>query len=324
VDGRDKPGHDECGGIRISPPLNPGYACQSDEKGKPAMKDEEPRPLSTGAFKSFVTEYSSAQEGNQSYQRKSLFWSRFTFAAVAAYTAVTFFVLVFSGLAWQIEKDGFYYSQRATVILSNLLPIPVQISNVIIGFVVIPQWTNVGNTYADGMHYKNDFQFSHDDLAPGFTAFQGGTKLEGPTSLGPKQTLNAGAFRTPNGQPLYFPQACFIDEAQGRFKYAHVWGWANYKDILRPEEKRITRYCWEVFGTLNVKDGLQFNHYLCDEGNCQDGACDIYDRMSAHKMPEPELCQPLAIPTGASVALPPSVPPATSPPAPTPSAPPHF
>jgi hypothetical protein len=267
------------------------------------MKEEENRPLSTGAFRSFVTKYGTAQEGNARYQRKSLFWSVLTFCAVAAYTAVTFFVLLFSGLTWVNEKDSVYYSQRATVVLTDLLPVPVSLGPNILGYVVIPQWTNVGNTYASQMNYHNDFQFSHDDLAGGFTAFTGAAKVEGPASLGPKQTLSAGAFRAPNGQPMYFPHTCFFEAAQGKYKYIHVWGWTTYTDILRPEVKRSTRYCWRVYGTLPIEGKLQFNHYLCDEGNCQDDACNVYDRMSAPKsMPEAEQCPPVAIPSDAAIA----------------------
>jgi hypothetical protein len=133
--------------------------------------------------------------------------------------------------------------------------------------------------------------------------------------LGPKQTLNAGAFRAPNGNPVYFPHGCFLDAAEGKYKYIHIWGWAKYKDILRPEIKRITRFCWRIFGTLNAGGKLEFNHYLCDEGNCQDDACNVYDRMSGGKMPELELCKPLSIPNNAAVvpAAPPPIEPAPPP-----------
>jgi hypothetical protein len=268
------------------------------------MADKENSPLTTVAFKSFEAKYAAAQEGNAGYQRKSLRWSVLTFCAVAAYTIVTLFVLLFSGLAWQTEKDNLYYSQRASVILTDVLPVPVLVgTNIIGGYIVIPQWTNVGNTNATEMNYRNNFQFSHDDLPGGFTAFQGGPKIEGPASLGPKQALNAGAFRNENGDPLYFPETCFAQVAQGKYKYVYMWGWAKYTDILRPEVKRETRYCWRIYGTMKVSNNPAFNHYLCDEGNCQDEACKVYERMSGpKKLPDFELCPPVVIPDEAKIA----------------------
>jgi hypothetical protein len=303
----------------------PQSSANGDEKGKEAMANEENRPLTTVAFKSFEGKYATAQEGNASYQRKSLRFSVLTFCAVSAYTAVTFFVLVFSGLAWKTEKDNLYYSQRATVVLNDLEPLAVALNGTLVGYVVIPEWTNVGNTYASEMNYHDEFQFSHEDLPGGFSAFTGPTKVEGPASLGPKQTLTAGAFRTAEGIPMYFPEPCFLDAVQGKYKFIHIWGWTTYADVLRPENKRVTRFCWSVFGTLNVNGKLEFNHYLCDEGNCQDDACTtVYSRITPPKMPQPELCQPLAIPSAAALAptaapISPAQPPQTPPEAPAPA-----
>jgi hypothetical protein len=250
------------------------------------------------ALKSFVTEYKNTQKATDDQQAKALSWSKWTFWTVATYTVLTAALFLLALCTLQDGKTNLYFSQRASIVLNDLLAVPLLINNVVVGYAVIPQWENVGNTPATSFSYFNNYWFSRDDLPNGFTTVVGAGKVEGPTSVGPKEILSAGAFRIKEtGQPAYFPQACFIDLAQrDKLRYSYVWGWAKYKDTLRPENDRTTRYCWRLFGTLNVKGSVQFNHYLCDEGNCQDGECDKYDRMHAPKMPEVELCQPIPIP----------------------------
>jgi hypothetical protein len=132
-------------------------------------------------------------------------------------------------------------------------------------------------------------------------------KIEGPTSLGPKEFLTTGAFRDTNSIPVLFPQNCLNDVLQGKYRFMHIWGWAKYKDILRPNEERTTRFCWRLHGTLTIKGELQFNHYLCDEGNCEDGTCNKYKAMLAPRLPQVETCQLIQIPAGAGLAQQPPV-----------------
>jgi hypothetical protein len=122
--------------------------------------DDEKRPLSVGAFKAFIAEYKSSQENNDEHQNKALGWSIKTFVAVAAYTAITAALLLLGYCTLEDEKTNTYYSQRASVILRNLLPIPTILNNTIIGYIVIPQWENVGNTYATEMTFHSNFYFS--------------------------------------------------------------------------------------------------------------------------------------------------------------------
>jgi hypothetical protein len=267
--------------------------------------DHEQRPLSVGAFKTFVAEYKAAKEADDTYQKKTLGWSVKTFIAVSIYTAITAALLLLGYCTLENGKTDTYYSQRASVILRTLLPIPVTQNNTLIGYLVIPQWENVGNTYAAEMTFHSNYFFSRDDLPNGFTVVDGPGKIEGPTSLGSKEFLTTGAFRDINSNPVYFPQSCLSDAVQGRFRFMHLWGWAKYKDILRPNEERTTRFCWRLYGTLTIKAEIQFNHYLCEEGNCQDGACDKYKAMHAPRLPQIEACQPIQIPTGANLAQPP-------------------
>jgi hypothetical protein len=211
-------------------------------------------------------------------------------------------------LVWMTYENNIV-SQRAYVMMRNLVPLPIGLNNAVIGHIVVPQWENVGNTYAADMTYRSNFQFSRDDLPNGFSVNEGGAKIEGPTSLGPREVLNTGTFRDTDGNPFYFPQSCMNDLFQGKYRYTYIWGWAKYKDFFRPGEERITRYCWRIFGTLVVKGDFQFNHYLCDEGNCQDATCEKYKHMHAPRLPPAETCQ-LQIPIGAAT---PPVPPASPP-----------
>ena len=178
---------------------------------------------------------------------------RRNFFAVAAYTILTALIVYVSYIVMQDGKTNLYYSQRASVVLNTLEPVPLVANGVLIGYLVIPQWTNVGNTNATDLTYFDNFQFSTDDLANGFAVSQGGAHTEGPTSLGPKEIMTTGAFRDSNGTPFIFPHSCFQDLALGKFKYAYIWGVAQYHDVLKPEEKRVTRYCWRLYGTINVK-----------------------------------------------------------------------
>jgi hypothetical protein len=108
-------------------------------------KDEN-SPLSIVAFKSFVAEYKSAQDANRQQDAKTIKWSIRTFVAVAFYTAITLLLLIVGYYTWQTEKTAFYYSQRASVILSGLQVIPI-------GLPAPPgeQWENSGNTYASSL-----------------------------------------------------------------------------------------------------------------------------------------------------------------------------
>jgi hypothetical protein len=63
---------------------------------------------------------------NNSYQAKSLRWSIGTFIAVSIYTAITAGLFVLGYLTFDNEKTNVYYSQRASVILNNLLPILIR------------------------------------------------------------------------------------------------------------------------------------------------------------------------------------------------------
>jgi len=216
----------------------------------------------------------------------------------------------FTGIQLKVAYDNNVVTQRAYVILRNLMLVPVELNKVLIGYIVIPQWENVGNTYASDMTFRSNFQFSRDDLPNGFSVNDGGAKIEGPTSLGPREVLTTGTFRAADGNPFYFPQPCINDVIQGKYRFAYIWGWAKYKDVFKPTEERTTRFCWRLFGTLIVKGELQFNHYLCDEGNCQDAACEKYKFMHPPRLPPTEACQVLEIPIGAVTPPLPQPPPA--------------
>ncbi len=100
--------------------------------------------------------------------------------------------------------------------------VPVELNKVLIGYIVIPQWENVGNTYASDMTFRSNFQFSRDDLPNGFSVNDGGAKIEGPTSLGPREVLTTGTFRAADGNPFYFPQPCINDVIQGKYRFAYI------------------------------------------------------------------------------------------------------
>jgi len=287
------------------------------------MEDED-RPLSVAAFKSFAAEYQTAQAKNDEHQQQNRTWSIRTFVAVAIYTGVTACLFVLGTCTSQTEKDNLYYAQRASIILHDALIVPLSVIvnqtqiNTIIGYYFIPQWENTGNTAALEMNSIVNFQFSRDDLAEGFTNVDSTKKIDGPSSVGPKQVLSAPAFRQPDGSVGFFPQS-YLNEMQQRFRFAYIWGWARYKDVFR-SDIRTTRFCWRIFGTMNVRGELVFLHALCDEGNCTDDGCNRVANPPRPKLPTNETCTmqinlpPGAIPAPPTTSIPvapPIAPPAT-------------
>ncbi len=260
--------------------------------------DDDKRPLSVGAFKAFVAKYEATQGANHEYQRKSLRWSVKTFIVVSIYTAVTTGLFLLGYCTLSEEKNNLYYSQRASIILNKITLVPLLLANVRIGYLLIPEWQNVGNTSATNLTYLFNYRFTRDPLPNGFTSVNDSKKAQGPMAIGPKETLSAGSFETENGAPGYFPQGCVDDTLHGKFRYAYVWGWAKYRDVFKTEKSRETRFCWRLFGTLQIQGIEAFNHLMCDEGNCQDETCDQYNYMKPPPLPTPETCV-MSIPVGA-------------------------
>jgi hypothetical protein len=271
--------------------------------------DNENHPLSIGAFKAFVTQYQVTQDGNSKYQKKSLSWSIKTFVAVSIYTAITAGLFCLGYCTLTEEKENTYYSQRASITLNDISLVPVQLSNVLIGYIVIPKWQNVGNTSANNMTFLVNFQFSRDDLPNGFTSINQRTKDEGPISIAPKETLSTGGIRDDSRIPMYYPQSCVNDMIIDKFRFSYIWGWAKYRDIFRPNKERVTRFCRRLYGLYTSRGDIVFNQYLCDEGNCQDDACDQYNYMRPPRVPAGETCSPIAIPIGAQTQTPAAIPP---------------
>jgi hypothetical protein len=228
-------------------------------------------------------------------------------ALVAGTLAATAFAAYWTSRQWATADDAEYRSLRASVILNDLQIVPTQLNGVLIGYIVLPKWQNVGETSATSMTFRINYQFSRDDLPLGFTNIDGIPMTEGPADIAPKETLNVGGIRDATGNPLYYPQPCLLDMQQDKFRYSYIWGWAKYHDVFKPNILRVTRFCRRLYGIYTIRNELAFNQYLCEEGNCQDGACEKYNTMTAPRMPAPELCQFLKIPAGAQ-GLPPTQP----------------
>ncbi|MGA2795884.1 MAG: hypothetical protein ABSE69_20735 [Roseiarcus sp.] len=256
----------------------------TDLEKAPSAKDQKYGPVSNIVFESFITKYNAAQEANNGYQTKSLNWSVRTFIAVSIYTAVTLALFFLSMCTLQTQKDTFYFSQRASVILSDIDIVPTSWLGTNIGYTLIPRWQNAGGTNADKMSFFINYDFSRDDLPRGFSNVES-PKEEGPTSVGPKETLGSGAVRDKIGRPIIFPQACLDEMTRGKFRFNYIWGTAIYNDILRPDIARTTKFCWRLYGTLSLRGDIKFNHYLCDEGNCQDDACKAAEKFTAPTLP---------------------------------------
>lgn len=284
-------------------------------------------PLSVEAFEIFVTQYQTAQAKNNEHQNQNRIWSIRTFVAVAIYTSITACLFVLGTCTLKTEKDNLYYAQRASIILRDALVVPINVAvnniltNQVIGYYFLPQWENVGNTPALEMNSLVNFKFSRDDLPEGFSNVDTPTKVDGPASVGPKQMLNAPAFRQKDGQVGFFPQSCMLQA--DKFRFAYIWGWARYRDVFQHDLIRTTRFCWRIFGTMNLHNEIAFIHALCDEGNCTDESCDRIATSAPHpKLPTDEICEmQIKLPPGA-VSVPAQPNAGTTNPVPNPSAPP--
>lgn len=146
------------------------------------------------------------------------------------------------------------------------------------------------NASRQQLTYTVNFSFSRDDPPAGFTNFVSAVKIEGPASVGPKETLSFGAFRDKDSRVTIFPRGCLDDFQRGKFRYSYVWGAAVYKDVFKPERNRETRFCWRLYGTLELKGEIAFNHFLCDERNCQDEDCKLQDQRPAPEALPADTC----------------------------------
>jgi hypothetical protein len=199
-------------------------------------------------------------------------------------------------------KQNDALTQRASLIMRDFSVTPLLIpptdppavpNGVLYGYEAIPHWENVGNTIATDVTTFATYYFSRDELPLNFTASEPKETMQGPITIGPHQTISASAFGDRNGQPTFFPQGCLRDVASGKYRYIYIWGRATYRDVFRPQEIRVSIFCWRVHGIVNVDNFWKFRYNLCDEGNCQDSTCDNYKNIAPPKMPPTEQCSTL-------------------------------
>ena len=130
----------------------------------------------------------------------------------------------FTGYQTWVTLKNTWDTQRAFVILRDLILVPLDFNKILVGYILIPQWENVGNTHASDLTYLVNYQFSRDDLPNGFSIVDTTKKVEGPTSLGPKEYLTSGAFRGADGNPVYFPQPLHTRSVAGKIQiHACLW-----------------------------------------------------------------------------------------------------
>ena len=278
-----------------------------ENDNKPSGKDQkytekDMRKAATGSNKNGKPDTNNTNHGSKGGEINMFKIAEFVLLILVF--AATATAAVYTRKQWITADDVEYRSLRASVILNDLEIVPAALNGTLIGYMVVPKWHNVGETSATGLTFRISTQFSRDDLPLGFTEIDNPALLEGPADVAPKETLNVGGMRDPSGVPFYYPQSCLLDMQQDKFRYSYVWGWAKYHDIFRPNVLRTTRFCRRVYGTYLLHNELAFNQYLCQEGNCQDEACEKYDALPQPRMPALEMCQPLKIPLGAGPQAP--------------------
>jgi hypothetical protein len=169
----------------------------------------------------------------------------------------------------EINRRNNVLNNRPNIVMTDLslFQTPQEIA-------VIPRWENTGNIAAHITAQVN-WVFSRDPAPDNFFLVPAATKYK--DSIGPKAVSSA----------VYaaLPLACVSNmKDQHIFRYANVWGSAEYRDSLSDKE-RVTRFCWNILGGINSEGGstgtaTHFLHAMCDDD------CKAYDNIQPPTLPQ--------------------------------------
>jgi hypothetical protein len=232
------------------------------------------------------TQQHAEQIERTTHSDKQLFWARFTFWGLVAYTTITGLMYCANKKAAEAAKqsadtarDALVVSERAFVAFSGLgTPIPYFLSGTVAaGAYTIPiQWTNAGTTATKKGAVYVGHRVSPKPLPDNFDYPSDSPRQ--PFVIGPKGTA-AWDYGVPAAELL---------AVQSEGKHIYFWGWNTYRDIFPQTPVRLTEFCVDVAYIMQptvpgqpadakrLGPTILPKYSSCPKHNCYDEECPDY------------------------------------------------